>query len=162
MGVISHERRWRRADGVEQHRAGLTTRPDWLRVAAMATVVVVLNVVGWSLLRGRGRHRVHLSQTKLFGLGTGVLAYTLGVRHAFDADHIAAIDNTTRKLVGEGKRPLGVGFFFSLGHSSVVLVLALALNLGIRALDLQVSHHRRDSTRRPTSWGRRSRVVSCT
>ncbi len=75
-------------------------------------------------------HRVHLSQTKLFGLGTGVLAYTLGVRHAFDADHIAAIDNTTRKLVGEGRRPLGVGFFFSLGHSSVVLVLALVAELG--------------------------------
>jgi high-affinity nickel-transport protein len=61
------------------------------------------------------------------------------MRHAFDADHIAAIDNTTRKLVGEGKRPLGVGFFFSLGHSTVVLVLALALNFGIRALNLQVS-----------------------
>ena len=54
------------------------------------------------------------------GVGTGVLAYTLGMRHAFDADHISAIDNTTRKLVNEGKRPLSVGFFFSLGHSSVV------------------------------------------
>jgi high-affinity nickel-transport protein len=60
------------------------------------------------------------------------------MRHAFDADHIAAIDNTTRKLVGEGKRPLSTGFFFSLGHSSVVFVLALLLNFGIRALDAQV------------------------
>ena len=60
------------------------------------------------------------------------------MRHAFDADHIAAIDNTTRKLVGEGKRPLSVGFFFSLGHSSVVFVLAVLLNFGIRALDSQV------------------------
>ena len=55
------------------------------------------------------------------------------MRHAFDADHIAAIDNTTRKLVSEGKRPLSVGFFFSLGHSSVVFVLALLLNFGVRA-----------------------------
>ena len=60
------------------------------------------------------------------------------MRHAFDADHIAAIDNTTRKLVSEGKRPLSVGFFFSLGHSSVVFVLALLLNFGIRALNSQV------------------------
>ena len=84
-------------------------------------------------------HHFHVSQTKLFGLGTGVLAFTLGMRHAFDADHIAAIDNTTRKLVHEGQRPLGVGFFFSLGHSTIVFVLAVALNFGIRALNLQVS-----------------------
>jgi high-affinity nickel-transport protein len=56
-----------------------------------------------------------------------VTAYTLGLRHAFDADHIAAIDNTTRKLMADGKRPLSVGFFFSLGHSTVVFVLALLL-----------------------------------
>ena len=105
----------------------------------MATAVVLLNVVGWALLGKAVGHHFHISQTKLFGLGTGVLAYTLGVRHAFDADHIAAIDNTTRKLVGEGKRPMGVGFFFSLGHSSVVLLLAVLLNFGIRALNLQVS-----------------------
>ena len=116
----------------------LTSR-EWTRVAGMATAVVLLNVVGWALLGKAVGHHFHISQTKLFGLGTGVLAYTLGVRHAFDADHIAAIDNTTRKLVGEGKRPLGVGFFFSLGHSSVVVVLAVLLNFGIRALNLQVS-----------------------
>jgi hypothetical protein len=71
-------------------------------------------------------------------MGTGALAYTLGMRHAFDADHIAAIDNTTRKLVGEGKRPLSVGFFFSLGHSSVVFALAVLLNFGIRDLGAQL------------------------
>ena len=60
------------------------------------------------------------------------------MRHAFDADHIAAIDNTTRKLMAEGKRPLSVGFWFSLGHSSVVFVLAVLLNFGIRGLDEQV------------------------
>jgi high-affinity nickel-transport protein len=105
----------------------------------MIATVVLLNVVGWTLLAAAIGQHLHVSQSKLFGLGTGVLAYTLGIRHAFDADHIAAIDNTTRKLVGEGKRPLGAGFFFSLGHSSVVLVLALVLNFGIRALGLQVS-----------------------
>ena len=115
------------------------TSGEWARVTGMAATVVLLNVVGWALLAKAVGHHFHLSQTKLFGLGTGVLAYTLGVRHAFDADHIAAIDNTTRKLVGEGKRPLGVGFFFSLGHSSVVFVLAVLLNFGIRALNLQVS-----------------------
>jgi high-affinity nickel-transport protein len=63
-----------------------------------------------------------------------VTAYTLGMRHAFDADHIAAIDNTTRKLMGEGQRPLSVGFWFSLGHSSVVFVLAFLLTLGVKTL----------------------------
>ena len=79
-----------------------------------------------------------LGATGAYGMGLGVTAFTLGMRHAFDADHIAAIDNTTRKLVGEGKRPLSTGFFFSLGHSSIVFVLALLLNFGIRALDDQV------------------------
>jgi high-affinity nickel-transport protein len=115
------------------------TRQERIRLAGMAAVVIALNVIGWSLLAAALGAHLHVSQTKVFGFGTGVLAYTLGMRHAFDADHIAAIDNTTRKLVGEGKRPLGVGFAFSLGHSSVVLVLALALNFGVHALNLQVS-----------------------
>ena len=81
-------------------------------------VIIGLNVLGWGLLSAAvGRH-YHVTNTDLFGFGTGVLAYTLGMRHAFDADHIAAIDNTTRKLVNDGKRPLSVGFFFSLGHST--------------------------------------------
>jgi high-affinity nickel-transport protein len=80
----------------------------------------------------------HITSTEIFGFGTGILAYTLGMRHAFDADHIAAIDNTTRKLVNDGKRPLSVGFFFSLGHSTIVFVMAVLLNLGIRALNSAV------------------------
>ena len=64
----------------------------------------------------------------------GLTAYTLGMRHAFDADHIAAIDNTTRKLMGEGQRPLSVGFFFSLGHSTVVFVARAAVPSGVKAL----------------------------
>jgi high-affinity nickel-transport protein len=82
----------------------------------------------------------HITKTEVFGVGTGILAYTLGMRHAFDADHIAAIDNTTRKLVSEGKRPLSTGFFFSLGHSSVVFFLAVLLNFGIRGLDQQLKN----------------------
>ena len=60
-------------------------------------------------------------------LGTALLAYTFGLRHAVDADHIAAIDNVTRKLMQQGKRPVGVGFFFSLGHSTVVVALTVAI-----------------------------------
>jgi high-affinity nickel-transport protein len=105
----------------------------------MVAVVVTLNVLGWGMLSAAAGHHYHVSRTTFFGFGTGVLAYTLGMRHAFDADHIAAIDNTTRKLVNDGKRPLSVGFFFSLGHSSVVFALAVLLNFGIHALDAQVA-----------------------
>src|SRR5438270_8966791 len=65
-------------------------------------------------------------------LALGGLAYTFGLRHAFDADHISAIDNTTRKLLQQGRKPVGVGFFFSLGHSTVVFLIALALGLTVQ------------------------------
>src|SRR6516165_10382067 len=122
---------------VRRIRAALTPS-EWSRVGGMAGAVIGLHVLGWGLLAAALQGHYHISKTEIFGLGTGLLAYTLGMRHAFDADHIAAIDNTTRKLVGEGKRPLSVGFFFSLGHSSVVFALAVLLNFGIRALDGQV------------------------
>ena len=120
-------------------RDGLTPR-EWARAGAMLASVVALNVVGWLLLAAAVGGHYHITNTEIFGFGTGALAYTLGMRHAFDADHIAAIDNTTRKLVSDGKRPLSVGFFFSLGHSSIVFVMALLLNFGIRALDEQVKN----------------------
>jgi nickel/cobalt transporter (NiCoT) family protein len=118
-------------------RDALTPR-EWARAGAMAATIIGLNVLGWGMLAAAVGGHYHITRTEIFGFGTGILAYTLGMRHAFDADHIAAIDNTTRKLVGEGKRPLSTGFFFSLGHSSIVFVLALLLNFGIRALDDQV------------------------
>src|SRR6266699_73530 len=121
-------------------RNGLTPR-EWARAGVMAGVVIALNVAGWAMLAAAVAGHYHISANKIFGVGTGILAYTLGMRHAFDADHIAAIDNTTRKLVSEGKRPLSVGFFFSLGHSSVVFALAMLLNFGIRALDGQVRNN---------------------
>ncbi len=104
----------------------------------MAATVIGLHVIGWGLLAAALGGHYHVGKAGLFGVGTGVLAYTLGMRHAFDADHIAAIDNTTRKLINDGQRPLSVGFFFSLGHSTVVLALAVLLNFGIRGLDAQV------------------------
>ena len=113
---------------------------EWARAGGMAATVIGLNVAGWVMLASALAGHYHITKTEVFGVGTGILAYTLGMRHAFDADHIAAIDNTTRKLVSEGKRPLSTGFFFSLGHSSVVFVLAVALNFGIRGLDEQVKN----------------------
>ncbi len=93
----------------------------------MAATVVGLHVLGLVLLFTAVSRHYHLSTKELFGVGTGILAYALGMRHAFDADHISAIDNTTRKLMGEGKRPLSVGFWFSLGHSTIVFGLAVTL-----------------------------------
>jgi high-affinity nickel-transport protein len=96
---------------------------------AMA-VVAALHVVPLILLVAvvlPGRYEVGGT---VFGVGLAVTAYLLGVRHAFDADHIAAIDNTTRKLVAEGKRPVSVGLFFSLGHSSVVFAMAILVAAG--------------------------------
>jgi high-affinity nickel-transport protein len=98
-------------------------------MGGMTLAVIGLNVVGWGLLAQAVGHHYRLAGNNLFGLGTGVLAYTLGMRHAFDADHIAAIDNTTRKLMQDGKRPVGVGFFFSLGHSTVVVLLSVFVAL---------------------------------
>ncbi|MBO0817471.1 MAG: HoxN/HupN/NixA family nickel/cobalt transporter, partial [Actinobacteria bacterium] len=94
-------------------RDSLTPR-EWARTGAMVATIIGLNVAGWAMLAVAVGGHYHITSTEVFGFGTGILAYTLGMRHAFDADHIAAIDNTTRKLVHDGKRPLSVGFFFSL------------------------------------------------
>ncbi len=105
----------------------------------MAAVVVVLNVVGWGvllLLVVPAGYR--LGDAGVFGVGLGLTAFLLGARHAIDADHIAVIDNTTRKLVGEGKRALDTGLWFALGHSSVVFGLSLLLALGVRSLASQL------------------------
>ncbi|MFD8000762.1 Nickel transporter NicT [Streptomyces mirabilis] len=110
------------------------TRREWARLGGMAAFVLALHVIGWFTLVVIVAPEHYSIGTKSFGIGIGVTAYTLGMRHAFDADHIAAIDNTTRKLMGEGKRPLSVGFWFSLGHSSIVFALALLLSLGVKAL----------------------------
>src|SRR5947209_19137354 len=119
-------------------KAALTPQ-GWRRACWLAAAVLGLHVIGVvTLLAFVVPQHFSLGRQGVFGLGLGITAYTLGLRHAFDADHIAAIDNTTRKLMAEGKRPLGVGFFFSLGHSSIVFVMAVALNFGIRALYSEV------------------------
>jgi high-affinity nickel-transport protein len=82
--------------------------------------VALLHLLGWGLFIYYSRRNPALA-------GLGTLAYTFGLRHAFDADHIAAIDNTTRKFLEDGKRSLGVGFFFSLGHATIVFALATGL-----------------------------------
>jgi high-affinity nickel-transport protein len=129
------------ATAVPTERVPLRERlaPDeWRRLGGMFGVILALHVVGGVLLFLGAEGHYRIDGTTTFGLGTGALAYTLGMRHAFDADHISAIDNTTRKLMAEGKRPLGVGFFFSLGHSSVVMGLTIVLGLGAKALGSQV------------------------
>jgi high-affinity nickel-transport protein len=120
--------RWARA------RASLTPA-EWRRVAVLAAVVIGLHAAGFFLLIVVVAPQGHaLGATGVFGVGLGITAYMLGLRHAFDADHIAAIDNTTRKLMAEGQRPLSVGFWFSLGHSTIVLALGVLVVLGVREL----------------------------
>src|ERR1043166_3602931 len=95
------------------------------RLAGFFGGVAFLHLAGWGLLLAYGASHPGF-------LWLGGIAYTLGLRHAFDADHIAAIDNTTRKLLQGGKKPMGVGFFFSLGHSTVVFIVAVALGLAVK------------------------------
>jgi high-affinity nickel-transport protein len=105
------------------------------RLGGFGLAVAIIHVVGWGTLLYYGAGHPAF-------LALGGLAYTFGLRHAFDADHISAIDNSTRKLLAEGRRPVGVGFFFSLGHSTVVFLIAIALGLAVRSLvDSVVSDH---------------------
>ena len=116
-------------------------RRDWAVLGSMTGFVVLLHVVGWGVLAWAVAPRnLLLGDGKAFGVALGVTAYVLGMRHAFDADHIAAIDNTTRKLLSDGKRPMSVGFWFSLGHSSVVFGLCFLLALGMKAIGRSVKN----------------------
>jgi high-affinity nickel-transport protein len=110
------------------------TREQKLALARCLAFVALLHVVGWGLLVGVVAPEEYEVGGRLLGVGLGLTAYTLGMRHAFDADHIAAIDNTTRKLMTDGQRPMSVGFWFSLGHSSVVFVMVMGIAFGVRAL----------------------------
>src|SRR3954453_8376172 len=104
-------------------------------IGGMSAFVVLLHVLGWGVLVFAVAPRDYqLGSTGVLGVGVGLTAYMLGVRHAFDADHIASIDNTTRKLVGEGTPSVSTGFWFSLGHSSVVFVASLLLVAGVRGV----------------------------
>ncbi len=127
------------APSLAQRLRRALTRREWYAVAGMASVVIGLHAVGFFILiTVVAPHHYHLGTSGTLTVGLGLTAYTLGLRHAFDADHISAIDNTTRKLMAERQRPLSVGFFFSLGHSTVVFGLTFLFAVGIRALGGQV------------------------
>jgi high-affinity nickel-transport protein len=121
-------------------------REDTLRTAGLLAVIAALHVVAFGVLFVLVVPDHYAIDSKAFGIGLGVTAYTLGMRHAFDADHIAAIDNTTRKLMADGKRPVSVGFWFALGHSSVVVVLAALVSGGAQLAGTLVDD--RSGTRR--------------
>ncbi len=95
--------------------------------STMINALVLFNIIAWLLFLYITRHVPSL-------LGMGALAYFFGLRHAFDADHIAAIDNVTRKLRQDNKKPVTVGLFFSLGHSTIVLLLSLFIIMSTRAI----------------------------
>jgi len=107
------------------------TRKEWTRLSGFGAAVLALHLVGWGLFLYYARKNPALA-------GLGSLAYTFGLRHAFDADHIAAIDNTTRKFLQDGKRSLGVGFFFSLGHSTIVFSLATGLAIAAKTVNSRI------------------------
>ncbi len=113
---------------------------EWARLVAMLGFILAVNLVGWGIFvlyvmphhfdyRGEGG-----SRGLGIGLGVAVTAWFLGFRHAFDADHISCIDNTTRKLMADGKRPLGTGFFFSFGHSTVIVAVGVGITIAARAV----------------------------
>jgi nickel/cobalt transporter (NiCoT) family protein len=122
-------------------QAALTPQ-EWRRAAALAAAVLGLHALGFFVLLALVvPHGFSLGSAGAFGVGLGLTAYVLGLRHAFDADHIGAIDNTTRKLMADGQRPLSVGFYFSLGHSTVVFALAVLIAIGVRGLGGEVQSH---------------------
>jgi nickel/cobalt transporter (NiCoT) family protein len=113
---------------------------EWTRLAGMFAFILAINVVGWLIFilyvlphhfdyKGVGG-----SRGLGVGLGVAITAWFLGFRHAFDADHISRIDNTTRKLMADGKRPLGTGFFFSFGHSTVIVAVGVGITFAARAV----------------------------
>src|ERR1700729_1707511 len=107
------------------------TTSEWARLAGLYGFIGTLHVVGWGLYLHYADHFPAL-------IGLGFVAYMFGLRHAFDADHIAAVDDTVRYMLQKGKRPLGVGFFFSLGHSTIVFVLAIAIAFAATAVKQQL------------------------
>ena len=120
-------------------RSALEAR-EWGRLAAMLAFILAINTLGWGIfvLYVMPHHFDYKGEGGSPGLGVGlgvaVTAWFLGFRHAFDADHISCIDNTTRKLMADGKRPLGTGFFFSFGHSTVIVAVGVGITVAARAV----------------------------
>jgi nickel/cobalt transporter (NiCoT) family protein len=120
-------------------RTALAAR-EWGRLAAMLALILAINALGWGIfiLYVMPHHFDYQGEGGSKGLGVGlgvaITAWFLGFRHAFDADHISCIDNTTRKLMADGKRPLGSGFFFSFGHSTVIVAVGVGITFAARAV----------------------------
>jgi nickel/cobalt transporter (NiCoT) family protein len=116
------------------------TVPEWSRLVAMFLFIVAINLAGWGIyvLCVMPHHFDYKGEGGARGLGVGlgvaITAWFLGFRHAFDADHISCIDNTTRKLMADGKRPLASGFFFSFGHSTIIVAVGVGITLAARAV----------------------------
>ena len=104
---------------------------EWGRLGLLYGFIGVLHLLGW------GTYLHYVSRYPQL-VGLGFVAYMFGLRHAFDADHIAAVDDTVRFMLQKGKRPLGVGFFFSLGHSTVVLALAVGIAFAASAVKAEL------------------------
>jgi nickel/cobalt transporter (NiCoT) family protein len=126
-----------------QQVRNLLSPTDWRRVGGMVAVVAALHVIGFGIFFAF----VVPQHYKGLGIGVSLTAYTLGLRHAFDADHISAIDNTTRKLMNErrgkegSKRPLSVGYYFSLGHSTIVIAIGAGIVIAEKAVYGAVSNN---------------------
>jgi high-affinity nickel-transport protein len=107
------------------------SRDEIPSLIGVLSVVIFLHVAGWGLFFHYNSNPAYSSLTNSSGAliyaGAGALAYSFGLRHAFDADHIAAIDDTTRLMLAKGKKPLAVGLFFSLGHSTIVMALCIGV-----------------------------------
>lgn len=107
------------------------SRDEIPALIGVLSVVIFLHVAGWGLFFHYNSNPAYSSLTNSSGAliyaGAGALAYSFGLRHAFDADHIAAIDDTTRLMLAKGKKPLAVGLFFSLGHSTIVMALCVGV-----------------------------------
>jgi high-affinity nickel-transport protein len=116
---------------------GSLTPAEWRRAWLMFGSIILLHVVGFGIFL----FLVVPQHYRGLGIGVAVTAYTLGLRHAFDADHISAIDNTTRKLMNDGQRPLSVGYFFSLGHSTIVVAIGVGIVVAEKAVYSAVSNN---------------------
>jgi len=113
---------------------------EWGRLVAMFALILAINLGGWGIyvlcvMPHHISYRGYGGSAGLgVGLGVAITAWFLGFRHAFDADHISCIDNTTRKLMADGKRPLGTGFYFSFGHSTVIVAVGVGITVAARAV----------------------------
>ncbi|ORW09050.1 HoxN/HupN/NixA family nickel/cobalt transporter [Mycobacterium kyorinense] len=114
------------------------TRRDRIEISVLLGAIALMHLVGFVTLFMIIAPRHYHAGSQIFGAGLGLTAYLFGLRHAFDADHIAAIDNTTRKLMTDGHKPKSVGFWFAMGHSTIVLVMAVLVIVGAHAVGVLV------------------------